>query len=106
MPRMKLEPLFIGVGGHVVAIDPSTGNELWRAKLKTASIVTVLPMPGRVLAGAGGELFCLDARTGDMLWRNKLKGLGLGLVAFAGGDAAAAAALMQQSQAAAGAAAS
>jgi outer membrane protein assembly factor BamB len=26
--------LFVGVGGHVVALDPSTGAEIWRTKLK------------------------------------------------------------------------
>ncbi len=106
MSPRRSDPLFIGVGGHVVAIDPGTGEELWRSKLKGAAYVTVLPMATRVMAGAGGELFCLDARTGELLWRNKLRGLGLGLVSFAGGDPAIAAAMMQQAQQAAVTAAS
>jgi outer membrane protein assembly factor BamB len=109
MPKAKPEPLFIGVGGHVVAIDVATGEDLWRTKLKSNYITTVCPAGPRVFAGAGGELFCLDARTGEILWHNKLKGLGLGIVAFASSvDAAAAAALeaqRQQSSAAAAAAA-
>jgi hypothetical protein len=74
--------LIIGVGGHVVRIDPSTGTELWRTKIKGSSYVTVSQAPGKVFAGANGELFCLDESSGRMLWRNKLRGLGLGVVAF------------------------
>jgi len=102
MPRLKSEPVFIGIGGHVVAIDSATGTELWRAKLKTSQFVTIMPMQSRVLAGAGGELFCLDARTGELLWRNKLKGLGLGLLSF-GGSETAVAAMMEQARAGAAA---
>jgi len=78
------EPVIIGVGSHVVAIDPSTGTEIWRTKLKMAGLVTVSVAGRRVYAGASGELFCLDVATGDILWRNRLKGLGMGVVAFPG----------------------
>ena len=74
--------VLIGVGGHAVAIDPASGAEIWRTKLKGNSFVTVWQTDGRVYAGAGGELFCLDESTGSILWRNPLKGLGLGVVAF------------------------
>jgi outer membrane protein assembly factor BamB len=87
------QPLVIGVGGHAVRLDPTTGSELWRTKVKGSSYVTVSHAPGRVFAGAGGEVFCLDEATGRMLWRSKLKGLGLGVVAFpASGELVAAAA--------------
>ena len=76
--------LIIGVGGHVVAIDPATGDELWRSKIKSSSFVTVHEVGDRIYAGANGELFCLDRARGTILWHNKLKGLGLGVVAFAG----------------------
>lgn len=76
--------VFIGVGGHVVAIEAATGTEIWRTRLKTSSFVTLSVSTNRILAGAGGELFCLDPSTGDVLWHNKLKGLGFGVVAFAG----------------------
>lgn len=98
--------LIIGVGGHAVAIDQSTGNELWRTKLKGGDFVTVsIDNNSRVLAGAGGELFCLDATTGSILWRNKLKGLGLGIITFASSaEAAAIAAAVAARRAAAAAA--
>jgi len=78
--------IIIGIGGHAVAIDPQSGNEVWRTKLKGRMYVTVCHLGDRVYAGANGELFCLDAGSGAILWRNPLKGLGLGLVAFSGSD--------------------
>ncbi len=90
MARTKLQPLYIGVGGHAVAIDARTGEEIWRTKLKSsASFLTITLMDGQLLAGASGELFCLDPKSGEVLWHNKLKGLGLGVVAFTGSDATA-----------------
>jgi len=86
MPRHQ-RSLIIGVGGHVVAIDPSTGEELWRTKLRRSSFVTLSEAADRIHAGAGGELFCLDRRSGSILWHNRLKGLGLGVVAFPGDSA-------------------
>lgn len=94
--------LTIGIGGHVATIDPATGTEVWRTKLKGNDFVTVSPAGPHVFAGTSGELFCLDAATGQILWHNKLKGLGTGLVTFAAsGSAAAAAALQARRQAAA-----
>lgn len=77
-----MNALLIGIGGHVVCLDPATGSELWRAKLKGADTVTFSQQDGRIYAGTGGELYCLDAGSGSVLWHNKLKGLGLGLVSF------------------------
>jgi outer membrane protein assembly factor BamB len=87
--RSKPEPLYIGIGGHIVCLHPTTGAEVWRTKLKSAAYVTLCQVDGRIMAGAGGELFCLDPRTGEILWRNKLKGLGMGVIAFAGSEIAA-----------------
>ena len=97
--------LVIGVGGHVVRVDATTGAELWRTKVKGNSFVTVSQAPGRVFAGAGGELFCLDEASGRILWRNKLKGLGLGVVAFAASSEIVAAAAEAAAREAAAAAA-
>jgi outer membrane protein assembly factor BamB len=102
--QMTTGTLIIGVGGHAVALDPATGTEIWRTKLKGSDIVTIHVVDDRVFAGAGGELFCLDEGSGTILWRNKLRGLGLGLVAFDTGDATAAAArIVAQRRAAAAA---
>jgi outer membrane protein assembly factor BamB len=101
---MATSALIIGVGGHAVAIDPSTGGEIWRTKLKGSGFVTVARAAGRVFAGARGELFCLDESTGGVLWRNRLAGLGYGLVAFSGASDVAAEAAAVAARSAAGAA--
>jgi outer membrane protein assembly factor BamB len=106
MAKAQSDVLVIGVGGHAVALDSSTGTELWRTKLKVAFAVTVQVSGARVFAGAGGELFCLDAASGNLLWRNKLKGLGTGIVAFTSSSESVAQAAVQAQRAAAAAAAS
>ena len=74
--------LYIGIGGHVLALDSATGEEIWRRKLQSNTFQTILVRDGRVYAGVGGELSCLDGATGEILWTNKLKGLGMGLISF------------------------
>ena len=96
MPRRSSTPLYIGIGSHVVAINTSSGEEIWRSKIKSSSYVTVCVVGDQVFAGANGELFCLNAASGELLWHNKLKGLGHGLIAFAGTELSAAA--MQAAQ--------
>jgi outer membrane protein assembly factor BamB len=59
--------VFIGVGGHVVTLDPATGAELWRSKVKSSPFVTVSLSPNGLLAGSGGEVFCLDPASGSVL---------------------------------------
>ena len=100
------EPLYIGIKGHVVAVDRATGGEIWRTPLAGSSYVTVHFDRGGLYAGARGTLFCLDRTTGSILWKNNLPGLGYNLIMFAGSDAAAAVADIAQKQAAAAAAAS
>ncbi len=95
--------LFLGVGGHVVALDAATGQELWRTKLKSSSVTTIWSVGPRIYAGSQGEVFCLDAAVGHILWHNKLKGLGPGVVAFPGSEMEAAAALAAAQAAAAAA---
>lgn len=80
--------VFIGVGSHAVAIQASSGEELWRTKLKISTFVTIALEGDKLYAGANGELFCLDPSSGRILWHNKLKGLGLGFVTFAGTNTA------------------
>ncbi len=79
-----MNPLIIGTNGHVAAIDPLAGHELWRTSLKTGGLissttyqdVSVLLKDGRVFAGCCGHLFCLDASSGGILWHNSLSGMG------------------------------
>ena len=77
--------LFIGIGGSVVALDRSTGEELWRSRLKAGDFTNVVLDNGDLYASSRGQIFCLDPATGAVRWRNKLAGLGWGLVTIAGG---------------------
>ena len=80
---MDGERLYIRSNGHVAAMDPQTGSEVWRTKLGVGLFastkmqdVTVLEHDGRVFAGCHGHLFCLEAATGTILWQNGLEGMG------------------------------
>jgi len=80
--------LFVGVKGHVAAIDKLDGSVLWKTQLTGAMsmghrFVTVLVEGERVYAHCHGELFCLDASTGKQLWNNKLEGLGYDIATLA-----------------------
>ena len=79
------DTLYIGIGGHLVAVAASSGEELWRCKLKGSSYVTVSVRRTAVYAGAAGELFCVDPSSGRIRWQNRLPALGRGVIAF--GDA-------------------
>ena len=74
--------VYVGIKGHVAAIDSATGSELWRTKLKGADFVTVGHDEELVYGATKGELFALEPHTGTVVWCNKLKGLGLGLTAI------------------------
>lgn len=76
--------LFLGIGGHAVAIDPATGTEIWRRKLKSQTYVTIAYDGHTLFAGCEGELFGLDPATGEIRWHNKLPKLGTGLISFGG----------------------
>ena len=75
--------IFIGIKGSVVALNRSTGEQMWATHLKGADFVNVLQEGGVVLASCCGEVFCLDPFTGDALWHNPLKGFGRGLATIA-----------------------
>jgi outer membrane protein assembly factor BamB len=83
-------PLYIGIKGHVVAIDPATGSEIWRCRLKSSGYVTVHADAGRLYAGASGQLFCIERTTGSVLWQSGLPGLGYNFITFPGTTPAAA----------------
>lgn len=97
--------LYIGIGSHVAAIQASTGEEIWRTKLKFGgSYATVSLRPEGLFAGVSGHLFCLDPATGAIRWHNKLEGLGSGVISF--GDATDAARMVSAQATARAAAAS
>jgi outer membrane protein assembly factor BamB len=99
--------LFVGLGGHIVAVDAASGEEIWRTHLKGSDVVTVTVAGNRVFGGTKGELFCVDPSTGSILWHNRLKGLGTGILAFAstGAEIPAAVKTLEAAQAAGAAAA-
>lgn len=94
-----MQPLYIGLGGHVVAIDRATGAEIWRAKLRSSSFVTIAVEPDAIYAGANGELYCVDPATGSIRWHNRLKGLGMSVIAFGGSNISTTAKAVQAAQA-------
>jgi outer membrane protein assembly factor BamB len=93
--------LFIGIGGHVVAIDASSGQEQWRTKIASSTVTTVALVEGALYGAAHGVLARLDPSTGTTLWTNKLPWLGLGVVTFPGADSGALAAAITRANAAA-----
>jgi outer membrane protein assembly factor BamB len=79
--------LYVGTNAIVAALDPATGEELWRTKLPKAGMggspVTILIKEQRLYVGCYGRAYCLDARTGDVLWQNGLPKMGYHTVLLA-----------------------
>lgn len=75
--------LYIGVHGTVVALNRSTGEEVWRAELKGGDFVNVVLDGGGLYATTKGEIYAVNPQTGNILWHNTLPGMGLGLVTIA-----------------------
>jgi outer membrane protein assembly factor BamB len=87
------KPLYVGTNRFVVALDPGTGEELWRTKLPKCSgggePVTMVIQDERLYAGCHGQVWCLDRRDGAVVWHNGLPGTGYHVVLLAMEDAAA-----------------
>ena len=87
-------PLYIGTNGIVAALDPRTGEELWRTKLPKCGgmgePVAMVIKDQQIFAGSNGRAWCLDARDGSVLWQNGLPKMGYHavLLAMEGADAA------------------
>lgn len=85
---MASNTVYVGLKGHVAAVDKATGATLWKTKLKGGLVagepfVTLLVDDGKVYAHTYGELACLDGMTGQVLWRNELTGLGYDVASLA-----------------------
>jgi outer membrane protein assembly factor BamB len=64
--------LFVGMGRTVLALDPATGERLWRSEPgEYGKTGRLLARDGRVFA-SGREVVALDAATGFLLWRQPL----------------------------------
>ncbi|UCG32800.1 MAG: PQQ-binding-like beta-propeller repeat protein [Phycisphaerales bacterium] len=107
-------PLYVGTNRHVLALDPRTGAELWRAKLPkggSGNPVTMVIKGQNLYVGHHGHVFCLDKRNGSILWDNDLPKTGYHAVLLAmegaegtGGAGAAVAEQRRRQQAGAAAA--
>ena len=81
---MKTSDLvFIGIKGSVVALNRTTGEQVWVTRLKGSDFVNIVVQNETLLASCYGEIFCLEPLTGTRLWQNPLKGFGVGLATIA-----------------------
>lgn len=83
MATQNANLLVAGVKGTVLAINRTTGEEVWRTPLKGSDFVNLVIDNENIYASTKGEIFCLNAATGELRWHNKLSGLGFGLVTIA-----------------------
>ena len=81
-----LESVFIGIKGSVVALNRSTGAQVWATHLKGRDFVNVVLEDTLLFALTNGEIYCLDPVTGEVLWHNPLKGHGTGLATIAASE--------------------
>ena len=89
MTRNLADTVFIGMRGHVVALDRRNGSEIWRTPLKSCNFVNVALDGPDLFATTMGEMFCLDPATGRIRWNNPLRGMGYGLICIAGASSQA-----------------
>ena len=54
--------VYLGIGGHAVALDLATGAEIWRRKIKGSALTGVVVCGDRLLVTASGELWCVRAQ--------------------------------------------
>ncbi|MGQ0649196.1 MAG: outer membrane protein assembly factor BamB family protein [Gemmatimonadaceae bacterium] len=83
MARRRSSFVYVGIRGRVVALNRTSGDEIWRTELKGAGFVQVSRDQDYVYATTRGEIFCLSPDTGQIVWNNNLKGLGLDLASIA-----------------------
>jgi outer membrane protein assembly factor BamB len=87
MARLRGGVLYVGVKGQVVALDRTTGGELWRTKLqgvrmRTSDFVHLHRDDDQLYASYNGEIYALDPKSGAVRWHNQLRGLGTGLASL------------------------
>ncbi len=76
--------IYLGVKGSVMAVDSSTGQQVWLTQLKGTEFVNVVLDGDNLYATTRGEIFCLDPQGGGIRWHNPLRGYGWGLITVAG----------------------
>ena len=68
--------------GSVVALDPTTGNMVWRQPLQSPVIAPISYTNGVVFTTAGRHAIALDAATGEILWNFETKAICVGGIAI------------------------
>jgi outer membrane protein assembly factor BamB len=81
MPALNF--VFLGIKGSVIALDDTTGAQIWATRLKGSDFVNLILTENRLYAATKGEIFSLDPGTGKILWQNPLAGMGRGLACIA-----------------------
>jgi outer membrane protein assembly factor BamB len=74
--------LFVGIKGHVIAMERLSGRERWRTRLSGSDFVHLIDDGARLFASVAGRIYCVDPTTGSVLWENPLKGMGLGIASL------------------------
>ena len=78
--------LYVGTNRHIAALDPKTGEELWRTKFPKGGVgatVSIVIKGTSLYVGCFGHVFCLDKHNGSILWENDLPRLGYHTVLLA-----------------------
>lgn len=83
MPRDPQILIFVGIKDSVVALDDRTGDEVWRAELRSSNYVNLYYDGETLVAANAGEVWRLDPRNGTVIWHNELKGMWRGLASLA-----------------------
>ena len=76
--------IFVGIGGTVLTLDSTSGNEVWSTAFNGADFASVILLGTTLYASAEGEVSAVDLASGEILWQHKLKGIGTGFVTFTG----------------------
>ena len=92
MARIK-NVLYVATHRFVAAVEPKTGEEVWRTKLPHggSAVPTMVLKGDHIYIGHAGYVYCLDRRMGQVLWENDLPKMGFQSVVLAMEGATAAA---------------
>lgn len=79
----KDQLLYVGIKGRILALNRTSGEEVWQGRMKGSQMVSVLVDGDQVFGAASGEIYAFDATTGHLLWHNSLPGFGINLASLA-----------------------
>jgi len=76
--------LYVGFNRRVSALDPETGDLIWKWKApKGTGYVSLLFDRGVLYAAVHGHIYALDPLDGRELWSNPMAGFGYGVTCLA-----------------------